>query len=375
MDPFFLVSIHSFLNYILLLQQHNIITATITPLFYHPASFLVPVMLVPQHQAYTPVTILLSLISGAAVGFSLGLIGGGGSILAVPLLLYVVGISDAHVAIGTSALAVGVNALSNTIHHYKKGYVKIKQGLKFAIPGLVGTIIGSQLGLLTPSNSLLILFCVFMIIISVKMLRQATTLTRTKNTTIKKKLSIAAITNEVPLMENKINHDANDSDKNNTVDSVDNNYNHYFKNEGNSVNMLENSSKLENEDFISTNNSGSLLKLLITGFLVGLAAGYFGIGGGFIIVPSLMHLGLNIIDAIGTSLIPVSVFGFSTAIRYSFNNQIEWIIALPFIVGGMFGGLLGTRFASKLPKNTLSIVFAILLIVVAIYVVLKSALF
>jgi Sulfite exporter TauE/SafE len=58
-------------------------------------------------------------------------------------------------------------------------------------------------------------------------------------------------------------------------------------------------------------------KQLTIGFLVGLAAGYFGIGGGFIIVPSLMHLGLNIIDAIGTSLIPVSMFGFSTAIRYS----------------------------------------------------------
>ena len=75
--------------------------------------------------------------------------------------------------------------------------------------------------------------------------------------------------------------------------------------------------------------------MLTTGFLVGLGAGYFGIGGGFIIVPSLMHLGLNIIDAIGTSLIPVSMFGFSTAIRYSFNNQIEWVVALLFIIGGL----------------------------------------
>lgn len=133
------------------------------------------------------------------------------------------------------------------------------------------------------------------------MLRQTTTITRTKNT--KKNLSIAAIANDkVSIMKNKINHDENDSDKNNNqVNSVDNNSN--------------------------------LLKLLTTGFLVGLAAGYFGIGGGFIIVPSLMHLGLSIIDAIGTSLIPVNLFGFSTAIRYSFSNQIEWVIALLFIVG------------------------------------------
>jgi uncharacterized membrane protein YfcA len=134
-------------------------------------------MLIVQHQTYALITILLSLISGVVVGFSLGLIGGGGSILAVPLLLYVVGISDAHVAIGTSALAVGVNALNNMIHHYKRGYVKIKEGLRFAIPGMAGTILGSQLGLLTPSNRLLIVFGIFMIIISVRMLRQTTTIT------------------------------------------------------------------------------------------------------------------------------------------------------------------------------------------------------
>lgn len=180
---------HSLFNYILILQQHTITAAT--PLFYHPASILA-VMLI-QQQAYAPLTILLSLISGAAVGFSLGIIGGGGSILAVPLLLYVVGITDAHVAIGTSAFAVGVNALNNIIHHYKKGYVKIKEGLRFAVPGVAGTILGSQLGLLTPSNSLLILFGVFMIVISVRMLRQVTTPTTKSSTKTKKNSSTAEL--------------------------------------------------------------------------------------------------------------------------------------------------------------------------------------
>lgn len=146
--------------------------------------------------------------------------------------------------------------------------------------------------------------------------------------------------------------------------------NHYSKVEDKSVNIISDDPNLNNKSTTNTNNN--LLNILSTGFLVGLAAGYFGIGGGFIIVPSLMHLGLNIIDAIGTSLIPVSMFGFSTAIRYSLNNQIEWIIALLFIVGGSGGGLLGTRFALRLPKNTLSVVFAFLLIIVAVYVMLKS---
>ncbi len=366
MNSLFLISISSFFNYILTLQQHNIIAATIAPLFYHPASFVAPVMLILQHQAYVPLTILLSLISGAVVGFSLGLIGGGGSILAVPLLLYVVGISDAHVAIGTSALAVGINALNNMIHHYKRGYVKIKEGLKFAIPGLAGTILGSQLGLITPSNRLLILFGIFMIVISVRMLRQATTIT--KNTKIKKNSSIAVIAkNNVSIMKNNGNQDTGDYG-NNEPTSVDNNYNQNPK-LGQSSNMIPDSSVFSNK-YAAINKN--LIKLLTTGFLVGLSAGYFGIGGGFIIVPSLMHLGLNIVDAIGTSLIPVSMFGFSTAIRYSFSNQIEWVIAFLFIIGGVCGGLIGTRLTSKLPKNTLSIVFASLLIIVAMYIMLKS---
>ena len=66
---------------------------------------------------------LLSFGSGSLVGFALGLLGGGGSILAVPLLVYVVGVKDAHVAIGTSALAVSANAFANLISHARAGTV------------------------------------------------------------------------------------------------------------------------------------------------------------------------------------------------------------------------------------------------------------
>jgi uncharacterized protein len=137
----------------------------------HSTSILATGMSV-QHQTYSLLTILLSLVSGTVVGFSLGLIGGGGSILAVPLLIYVVGVADAHIAIGTSALAVGVNALSNMIHHHRRGHVRIKEGLIFATPGIIGSIFGAQLGLLTPSNKLLVLFGIFMIIISAMMIRK-----------------------------------------------------------------------------------------------------------------------------------------------------------------------------------------------------------
>jgi hypothetical protein len=85
---------------------------------------------------------MLGLASGALVGFSLGLVGGGGSILAVPLMVYVVGVPDAHVAIGTSAIAVAANAAVNLSNHARGGTVRWSCALTFAaadhrrVPGL-----------------------------------------------------------------------------------------------------------------------------------------------------------------------------------------------------------------------------------------------
>lgn len=74
---------------------------------------------------------------------SRGMIGGGDSILVVPLLIYVIGISNTHIAIGISALAVAANSIVNMLYHKRKGHVNLKQGISFAIPGTIGTIIGT----------------------------------------------------------------------------------------------------------------------------------------------------------------------------------------------------------------------------------------
>ena len=88
---------------------------------------------------------LLSFGSGGLVGFALGLLGGGGSILAVPLLVYVVGVKDPHVAIGTSALAVSVNAFANLISHARAGTVKWPCAIVFALAGIAGAALGAFL--------------------------------------------------------------------------------------------------------------------------------------------------------------------------------------------------------------------------------------
>ncbi len=89
---------------------------------------------------------LLTILSGSLVGFSLGLIGSGGSVLAVPLLLYVVGVPDPHVAIGTSALAVAANAFANLAQHAWAGTVKWPCAATFAASGVVGALLGSTVG-------------------------------------------------------------------------------------------------------------------------------------------------------------------------------------------------------------------------------------
>src|SRR6266571_6959167 len=99
----------------------------------------------------------LGLLSGSLVGFSLGLVGGGGSIFAVPLMVYVVGVGDAHVAIGTSAVAVAVNAAANLAGHWRDGTVRWSCALLFAAAGVAGAFAGSIAGKMLDGQKLLVL--------------------------------------------------------------------------------------------------------------------------------------------------------------------------------------------------------------------------
>ena len=113
---------------------------------------------------------LLALLAGSLVGFSLGLVGGGGSILAVPLLVYVVGIDDPHVAIGTSAVAVAFNAAANLIPHARKGNVKWRCAAVFAARGVLGALGGAYVGQRVDGERLLGLFAALMVVVGVLML-------------------------------------------------------------------------------------------------------------------------------------------------------------------------------------------------------------
>jgi uncharacterized protein len=117
------------------------------------------------------------------------------------------------------------------------------------------------------------------------------------------------------------------------------------------------------------------VRLVATGLIVGAFSGFFGIGGGFLIVPGIMlGSGMPILNAIGSSLLAVGTFGLTTAVNYALSGLIEWAIALLFIAGGVAGGYLGTRAAVTLAANrrSLTFVFAGIIFAVAIYMLART---
>jgi uncharacterized membrane protein YfcA len=258
-----------------------------------------------SERAVSTFSDFLALVSGAAVGLVLALIGGGGSILATPALLYVVGVADAHVAIGTSALAVSVNALINLMHHARRGHVMWRYASIFAGAGVLGALFGAGIGQNTHPKVLLPLFAVLMIVIGMAMLRRRTDL------------------------------------------SAD----------------------------IARFEPHKVGRLIATGVGVGALSGFFGIGGGFLIVPGLISAtAMKLICAIGSSLLSVGAFGATTAATYAFGGFIDWRIAALFIGGGIAGGFAGFSFATRLAaqRQTLQRIFAGLVFAVAIYMLYRS---
>jgi uncharacterized membrane protein YfcA len=116
-------------------------------------------------------------------------------------------------------------------------------------------------------------------------------------------------------------------------------------------------------------------KLIVLGLAAGFVSGFFGIGGGFLIVPGMMlGSGMPILNAVGSSLFSVGAFGLTTAANYAVSGLIDWTIALEFIAGGALGGLIGTRAAVRLGrhKRVLTYIFVAILFTVATFMLAQA---
>jgi hypothetical protein len=123
-------------------------------------------------------------------------------------------------------------------------------------------------------------------------------------------------------------------------------------------------------------NPAIAVRLIVSGLAVGLLSGFFGIGGGFLIVPAIMlGSGMATINAVGSSLVSVGTFGLTTAISYAIAGQVDWRIAGLFVLGGIGGGLGGVALAKRLStrRTALTRVFAVVVVAVAAFILWRSA--
>ena len=123
--------------------------------------------------------------------------------------------------------------------------------------------------------------------------------------------------------------------------------------------------------------SGIAIRLGVIGFVVGTISGFFGIGGGFLIVPGIMFgSGVPILHAIGSSLLSVASFALTTAANYALSGLVDWWISFLFIGGGVAGGIVGVRFATRLAESRglLTKIFAGVVFTVAIIMLVRIGL-
>lgn len=246
-------------------------------------------------------TLLLAAVGGVLIGLLLTIFGGGGSVLATPWLIYIVGVADTHVAIGTSAAAVAVNALIGLLAQARAGTVKWPCASVFAVAGLVGALGGASLARSVDGDTLLHWFALAMITIALSML-------------IPRKSAGDPLVHFTPTM---------------------------------------------------------MWKLAPMGLAAGFAAGFFGIGGGFLIAPGLMaSTGMTLANASASSLVSVTLFGSATSASYALAGQVAWPLFGALVAGGAIGTLAGLPVSRWLAQRVAvaRLGFAAMVIAVALYI-------
>jgi len=277
---------------------------------------------------------LLSLVLGCAIGLSLGALGGGGSILTVPALVYALNV-DAKVATGASLLIVGSSALFGTFAHHRFRRVEWRVGLTIGAISIVGSVAGTHLNRLIDPNLLLLIFAAIMFAVAVTMV----------------------------IRDRRAPADSVTTNDSNVADD-------------------------DSERFSSAVNSSPALMIktrarrhyrpglvVAVGVGVGFLTGFLGVGGGFIVVPSLiLALGFELPEAVGTSLLIIFLSSAFAIFERGGVHGISDSILVPFAGSAMLSAIVGNALAGRLPLRRLNHGFIVLVTSVAVYVTFRSIL-
>jgi uncharacterized membrane protein YfcA len=257
---------------------------------------------------------------GFLIGVSLGALGGGGSILAVPALVYAAG-QGTKAATATSLLLVGSAALVGMAVHHRAGRVRVGTGMVFGLAGIGGSIAGTALNRRLDPDALLLGFSMLILVAAWRMVVGCPTCTRVGE---ERALQQAATGDGGVTVRTRV-------------------------------------------------DAATAVKVLLAGTAVGFLTGLFGVGGGFVIVPALtLVLGMSMPEAIGTSLLVIAINSAVALVARLGTSTIDWKVALPFTVAAILGVLTGKRIADRLdPKRSLNW-FAALLVGIAAYTAIQA---
>ncbi len=275
---------------------------------------------------------VLAIVLGLLVGLSLGALGGGGSTLAVPILVFVAGFS-AQDATSASLLVVGIASAIGVVGHFRNGNVRLGTGIAFGGAGIVGNRAGTLLNRSLDEQLLLLAFSGLIVFVAVRMYR--------------------SIESRRPAEDpsEQASREPDDMPDSRMSVSV-------------MVRQPTSTAAARRIDL----SAGSLAKLVVAATVVGLLTGLFGVGGGFAVVPALtLLLGFGAKDAIGTSLVVIAINAALALAMRSNDIGFDWNLVLPFLATVTTGVLVGSAVAHQVKADSLTRSFSIMLGVVGVY--------
>jgi uncharacterized membrane protein YfcA len=273
------------------------------------------------------VELVVALAGGAFVGLSLGLTGGGGSIFAVPLLMYAHALAP-RAAVPVSLATVGLTALTGAAQRLRAGEVELRPGLVFAAAGAAGAPLGQWVGGRAPERVMLLGFAVLMIVVAARMWIAATRRPEDARAVRASRAPIAP--HDVACRRDPVG-------------------------------------KLRI-------TSRCFTIMMVAGLTTGALSGAFGVGGGFLCVPALVFVTqMSIHHAVATSLLVITVVSAAgVAAHLVAGNAIDLAVGAPFAAGAVLGMLAGTLVAKRLSGPTLQKVFAGAIVLVGCFVVART---
>lgn len=272
-----------------------------------------------------PTRALLASPLGFLIGLSLGTLGGGGSILAVPALVYGAGQSPSEATAG-ALLIVAAASLVGTVPHLRAGRVRVVEGVAFGVVGIGGSFIGTALNESLNPDVLLLCFSGLILIAAWRMATACPGCTREG--------------------EERVLAEPDDS-----------------------------AAAPATADGAPRFSPATIVKVLLAGTAIGFLTGLFGVGGGFVIVPALtLLLKFPMPEAVGTSLLIIFINSVvALLMRIGGPVRVDWATTLPFVLAAILGVLSGSAIASRVHARSLLRWFAALLVAVAVWIGVGAA--